>query len=188
LRAIAQYRDYGGPTAREEKKMTLATGQEQILQKLVMAGPFNWGMISDYEFQKALEHWPSLKGLAEGESIRARFSVFDSTLAQSINGWTDEETELAIKALQEGPGAGTDYIILEEVKAPAPWPAYDKLRVQGKRTVEMVAEKIAATVTDLEIDPDAVLVYERENQNRPEVVAAVEALKAEEPAEELIEA
>ncbi len=188
MRAISQYRDYGGPVAREEDKMVLANGKEQILTSLLMVEPFNWGFLSDFEYQKALEHWPNLRGLTEGENLRTRFSVFDSFLAQTLNGWSDEDRILAEQALMSGPGAGSDYFILEEVRAPKPWPTYDKIKVRGQLTPEKVAEKIAATVTELGLDIESVSIYERENLNRPEVVTALNALQAEKPAEELIQA
>lgn len=97
------------------------------------------------------------------------FGYYSSRDAQQQNGWTDEEHDLIVARLRE-----LGYIEVEPVKATPPWPAYDKLTAQGRRTVEMVAEKIVATVQDLELDAATVAAYERQNLNRPEVLAALE--------------
>lgn len=192
LRAISIYRNYEGPTAQDERKMVLQDGQVQILQKGLSAKPWRWGDVTEWENLQALKHFESsFRGLGYDENPSHRLSTFDSLWAQEVNGWTDEEREIVEARVRSGPGNGVDYIVVDTPRVPAPWPAYDKLRPQGKRTVEMVAEKIAETIAELEIDPQHVLAYERENENRPAVIAAVEALNAGLPsssAEELIQA
>lgn len=189
LRAVSIYRNYGGPTAQAEEKMVLANGKEQILTKLLMAEPWTYGDVTEWERIKVMETFgQQFRGLTYDENPLHRLSTFDSLYAQSVHNWTDEEREIVENKIRTGPGNGVDYIVVDTPRVPAPWPAYDNLKVVGKRTVEMVAEKIAETVSELGIDPDRVLAYERENDNRPAVIAAVENLKKDAPAEELIQA
>lgn len=85
------------------------------------------------------------------------------------------------QALLSNPDFGKAYWLFEEAAPVAPWPAYDKLVPQGRRTVEIVAEKIAAMTLDMGLSPADVVAYEREHANRPEVIEALEGLtKAEE--------
>lgn len=96
------------------------------------------------------------------------------------NGWDEEEQAAIVERL----GTAANVFRVEKPRIPAPWPAYDKLAAVGRRTVTMVAEKIAETVKELELDPALVVAYERDNQDRPEVIAAVEQLGAEEETED----
>jgi len=94
------------------------------------------------------------------------------------------------KAMLENPECGRSdcYILVEKPKLEAPWPDYGNLVPKGKRTIEMVADKIANTVANTGIDPDSVILYERENENRPEVIEALEGLSDPVDDEELVEA
>lgn len=189
LRAVSIYRNYEGPNAQDEKVMVLATGDRQVLQKGLIAKPWRWGDVTEWERHTVLEHFGnSFRGLLYDEDPIHRLSSFDSLWAQSVNGWTDEEREIVEERVRTGPGNGVDYVVVDTPRVPAPWPGYDSLTVQGRRTIQLVAEKIAAMTADTGTPPSHVLAYERENLNRPEVLAAVTALTAEEPAEELIEA
>jgi hypothetical protein len=101
------------------------------------------------------------------------------------HGWTAEEQEAIRERLDRTEGV----VPVERPKLAAPWPAYDKLTVVGRRTEEIVAAKIAETVKELEIDPLYVVAYEEQNENREAVIAAVRAtVPAEEEAEPLIAA
>jgi hypothetical protein len=83
-------------------------------------------------------------------------------------------------ALQANPAFGFDYILAAEpVTLAPPWPAYDKLVVQGRRTIDLVVEKIAATVSENGYDPALVAEYERQNLNRREVLEALEPVEAD---------
>jgi len=95
------------------------------------------------------------------------------------------------QALLAAPDFGKAFWQFDRPRKDAPWPAYDSLVAQGRRTIDMVAEKIAATVTENGYDPAQVIAYEQANANRPLVVAALEQLttpKVEEPEPALIEA
>jgi hypothetical protein len=117
-------------------------------------------------------------GVREIDPVPSRVSSFDTTEVP------EEYRERVEARLLETQGPEDHILAVKPVVAP-PWPTYDKLTVQGKRTAEMVAQKIAATVTEQGYDPELVASYERGNLNRPEVLAALSALSAEE-AEELV--
>jgi hypothetical protein len=88
------------------------------------------------------------------------------------------------QALLSSPDFGKAYWLYERRGAAMPWPAYDKLVVQGRRTAEMVAEKIALMTLDMGLDPATVLTYEREHLNRPLVVETLAGLASTEAEEE----
>jgi hypothetical protein len=105
--------------------------------------------------------------------------------ATQRHGWTEEEQEAIRERLNGTAGA----VRVEQPRLAAPWPAYDKLTVVGRRTAEIVAEKIAETVKELELDPAYVVAYEEQNENREAVIAAVRAtVPVEEEPEPLIAA
>lgn len=93
----------------------------------------------------------------------------------------DEKLRVAVeKALLESPAHGIDFVAVEKTPVAKPWPRYDELKAAGKRTNEDVAKLIVAKVRDLGLDVDGALAYERENANRPAVIAALESFTEEE--------
>lgn len=132
--------------------------------------------------------WAREQGLAafgfdrmpEGTVPERWLCYYNSADDQKFRGWTDEERAEIERVLP----TIHSVVLVERPKVAAPWPAYDKLTVTGRRTIEHVVEKITAAVTDLGLDPDAVVAYERENLNRPEVLAAMETLAEGEKEEE----
>lgn len=134
------------------------------------------GAVPDYA-REAVSKLPQFyRGIGLDEDPFTRVSWFDSRVAQDENNWTDTEHDLVVERLDAI--AGVDFVRADQPKLAAPWPAYDTLKAQGKRTVEMVAEKIVEKVQEDGYDPGIVLQYERENASRPAVVAALEALIA----------
>lgn len=93
-----------------------------------------------------------------------RLSSFDSIEAQKRLGWTDEERELVEKTLMESSEYGLDFILVEDAKLPTPWPSYEK----------DTTKKILETVKTLGHDPEDIVAYERQNQNRAELIAALQ--------------
>jgi len=189
LRLVSQYRKYEGPTLQDHREMVLADGQRQVLQQGYSAAPFNWGDLTEWERRTALEHWDGkFRGLTDDEDPLWRLSSFDTDEAAKKHGWTADEKARFEEVLRNSPSNGSDYIIVDTPRVPKPWPKYDDLVVIGRRTIEMVAKEIAETVSSLGLDPDFVSAYERENANRPEVLAALAESKTVEPEEELIQA
>ena len=95
-----------------------------------------------------------------------RISVFDSEIAKLQHGWTDEEEALVVEGLHKSGHEGTMFVEVVPVPTDKPWNGYDDL-TDAKRVVEL-AVAIGASLQQ-------VASYERENRNRPEVIAAVEA-------------
>lgn len=186
MRLVSQYRNFEGQTLRDYKEMVLQTGDRQVLQTRHFAGPFIHGALTDHEFDEALKAWPKLRGLSDGEEIRWRFSSADTNEWAREQEWSAKEKEAYEARLRNE--AGEHYIVVDQVKLPAPWPAYDKLVVHGQRKVEHVVEKIVGKIKEDEYEVDQVIAYERQNLNRDAVISALEALKEPEPEEPLIAA
>lgn len=116
---------------------------------------------------------------------------FDTDMAAADVGWpADRKHEYEQKMLrQSGP---TSFVPVTPPKPTPPWPTYDALVARGRRSAANVAERIVETIAATGVHPDAVLAYERETLNRPEVVEALEALLATPAAavedEEMVEA
>ena len=81
---------------------------------------------------------------------------------------------------------GRDFLLVEQPKVGKPWPRYDELRAQGRRTIDLVVEQIVAKVREDGYTADDVLAYERQNLNRQEVLEALEEL-ARVPEEDRVE-
>lgn len=154
------------------------------------------GFIADFRHDGSLSPWEKEAALktfnfgavGHDEDVTHRLSVFDTDHEAMVRKWTPEFKQRVEDALRQGRNLGRSYLEVDQPRRPAPWPAYDKLVAQGRRTSEMVAERIAATVTENGYDAGEVLSYERENHDRPEVIAALEALGVAEPEEELVSA
>jgi len=96
-----------------------------------------------------------------------RISAFDSVIAQAEQHWTDDERVAVEQALiREAEAHPQDVYVIEAKRAVAPWPTYDSF----KGTPVALCKKIEEDGYSF-ID---VLAYERENQNRPEVIAKLE--------------
>lgn len=115
---------------------------------------------------------------------------YDSEDAQLLKGWSDEERQEIEDGLREALAKGQlpGVHVVEPPRLAAPWPAYDKLVVHGRRSLEMVVAKIAEKVREDGYDAGQVAAYERANLNRPEVLQGLADLAAVEPEEELIDA
>lgn len=159
---------------------TLVTRWDDICQ----FDPILYGPPSIYERETA-EKTMVFQGVAQEMdevtpvSLQARIGVFDTEVAQQLRGWSDEQREWIEQKLIGSGDLGSQFILVEQARAPKPWPKYDELRAVGRRTVKDVAEKIAAMTQDLGIDPADVVAYERENANRPEVLEALAAVGVE---------
>ncbi len=174
----------------EHVEMVLHNGLKQTTQQGFQAAPFVHGDVNEWEREIALKHFGGdFRGLTEGEDPMWRLSTYDTDAAAAQHRWSAEEKEKFEAVLREH--AGADYIVIDKPRRPAPWPTYDKqTAVVGKRTLELVVAKVTETVLDLGLDPVGVARYERDNANRPEVIAALEALnsKGEDEPEPLIAA
>lgn len=138
------------------------TGESKVLKPRIDA-QFHNHLVTDEDFAVALSSF-TFPGLPEDFdtnahiSPRYRVSVWDSEVAQREEGWSDEQIDMMIARLREG--VGVDHIELVSAPSKAPFPAYDTLSV----------EEILQIVKLTSIDPESVVKYERENQNREELI------------------
>lgn len=140
---------------------------------------FKQGELTDYERKVARERL-SFRGVpteVDGTPIDptlTRASAFDTE-------WVPERIRPQVEsALLSNPDFNRAYILVEKVKAAKPWPKYDETRGGGRGV--STAQVIAERVSELGLNAEEVIQYERENKNRADVIEALEALGA--PAEE----
>jgi len=148
-----------------------ATGQQSTIQSEITA-VFDVGLVSGDERALARSHF-SFNGFSQEQDEvtivepDARISAYDTRLAQIENGWSDEERELVERALnEEAQRLPDDMIAIEETRTLPPWPNYDSFK--GSR------DQLLSKIEEDGFDFAQALAYERENQNRPEIVAALE--------------
>lgn len=110
------------------------------------------------------------KGMGHNEDPFTRVGVIDTDEEAIRQGWTPEEKAFVEQALQNAPSSGIEYVICAAPKATKPWDKYDEFVGQD------AVEKILYAIEFIGADPAHVVRYEKENQNRPEVIEAVEAL------------
>ncbi len=155
----------------------LGGGEYNVKKRGIMCN-FIQGGLTPWELDaadKAFQH----RGVAGDEDPRRRYSWYDPEVARHLSEWTDEEYEIVTKRLDEVCGRG-DVIKVDKPRVKAPWPAYDKLKAKPG---QKVADAIATKVVEDGYDPELVILYERENRNRADVIAALEAIPAEETEE-----
>jgi hypothetical protein len=170
MRFISKYAKYM-VQVRPQIVEAYATGQSKVIQPQLIAA-FDVALVTGEERALARQHF-SFNGFAQEQDLvtvvepDARISAFDSRLAQAEHGWSDEERE-AVEALltKNAEYLPEDLIRIERERLSPPWPSYD----QFSGTRQQLAQKIEEDGYDV-VD---VLAYERENQNRPEIVAALE--------------
>lgn len=114
------------------------------------------------------------KGMGHNEDPFSRVGVVDTDEEAKRQQWTSEEKKVVETALIGAKSNGIEYVICSAPKTARPWDKYDEF--VGTDAVE----KILYTVELIGADPAMVLRYERENDNRPEVVDALESLIEEE--------
>lgn len=112
------------------------------------------------------------------EPLRNRMSSFDTELPAHVNAWAalDEQfgkpaghhKQLVEEVLLARSGPDTDILLVTERQASAPWPKYNDFAGSF--------EDLVARVVDDGYDLDEVLLYERQNLNRAEVVELYEML------------
>lgn len=165
-----------------EQTMMDARGHafSQIISKPVVAD-FEQGGLLDHEIEAALEFF-NFSGVPEGINPLTRISFFDTEayaerFPPENRAEVLEKIDSRLRDLQTR--HPSEFIIVEHPTALAPWPSYDQDSV----------EDILEFQTRLQISPEKVRIYELENENRSEIVLAMQ--KQENPdettAEEKIE-
>lgn len=167
MRFVSQHRGYEVALRGPGIGSYTLEGQPIYNNEKILSAAFQQGGLSPWEVDAALAHWEDQwTGLAEGVDPRTRLSVFDTEWAQLQFNWTDADREYAEERLLNLPGRlGNEYIQIEENKAPLPWPTYKTF---------VSPERIVAFMREGGYDPEVVLRYERDNENREEILTAVE--------------
>lgn len=169
-RFVSKFANYshGVRTAIEEH---IAPGQVRlVVAPLEAKFESSVNNLTDYEVEVGQEKL-SFTGLPEDrdtESLihpRSRMSCFDSEQSRKQYRWTDQDHDLVVETLRESPMNGVEFVEVSEPARPAPWKGYDKLQSASK-----IVEIAQATESDL----TEVLAYERENEAREDVIAALE--------------
>ena len=138
---------------------------------------FEHGLLMQWEWDRGLAAF-GLRGLAEHEDPRWRFSAYDTDVEALRHSWDKRRKNLVEEALLRAQGSG--HIHVEKPRLDPPWKAYPKIR--GKTA----AAEIARIVRETEFDPHYVMNYERENENRKDVLEAVNAVELEIVQEEVV--
>jgi hypothetical protein len=176
---VSIHRNFTFPDIRRAKPEFTPKGELARIIPDLSAQFVTGGAVPDYA-RDAVSKLPGfLRGIGLDEDPYTRVGWFDSVVAQEANGWTDAERKEVEDALIAA--EGLYFVRADQPKLSPPWPAYDNLKAQGKRTAAMVAEKIVERVVEDGYDVGQVLAYETQNLNRREVIAALEALVDTEP-------
>lgn len=205
MRFISKFRRYK-LTARQEIKTALATGKDLVIQHGVIC-EFQEGIRPhEKEFARKTFQFRGIP-VEEDEMTQLdpifgpdpRISVYDTEAPGLLRRWAQmEQIEKkpagSIKAeveefLLNYAQHGRDYVLVETVKVNAPYPRYDEQRkVHGQRRIEHAIKDIVATYETAGFDVDQAVAYERQEGNNEQVIAALEALKAPDPEEQLVAA
>lgn len=132
-----------------------------------MIAKFQQGVALDHELEAALKAF-TFRGLPDGVPPTIMISVLDTSDYQKEHKLSDEERLEIEKHIESLPSMGVDYIKVEELRAPKPWPSYD----------EDSEEEILSLLDRTGFDPDDLRRYEQENQNRPDLIAKLVELGA----------
>lgn len=165
-------------TAVKQRVEWLANGQWRELSP---------GYICRFE-PNAFTQWEKDEALRVfGDVVRLGQRKTDATLTvDSPLGWRigtfdtdtipDEDMRKRVeKALLEHESYGRSFAHFPKPKTPAPWKNYDNLKAVGRgNTKEAIADEVVRIAREIGADPGTVMAYEMENQNRPDVVAALE--------------
>jgi hypothetical protein len=149
-----------------EPTISLVNGLEMETTKKRIAR-FQQGVLLDHEVEVGLKTF-TFKGLADGVEPFTRLSVFDTRDYQKANRLTDEEREKIEAILESAPAFGAEFIKVEEITAPLPFPSYD----------EKEPEEILEIVESAGIEPDVAYRYEAENLARKDLMEAFATLGA----------
>lgn len=165
-RYVAKYQKYA-IQARPQKEIVTIDGHAMVAQEQVVL-EFQQGAVQAHEIDAAQAHFRHL-GVPEGLDPIYRLSAFDTQWAAKDFHWNDETREFVEGFLDSSVSNGVDFIKVEAPRAPAPWPNYDRVKD---------IKKLLAKVEEDGYEIDAVVAYERENQNRAEVIELLETLAA----------
>jgi len=149
-----------------------ATGESRVLQQPLYA-QFHEGGLRPEERELALATWVFNGSYQEQDEVTIvapdyRIGLLDTEIAQMANGWSDDDrAEVENELARLSAESSTDMILVPKTLIPPPWPRYDDF--------PGTPEELVQRLIDDGHNFDAVITYERSMQNRPEVLAALNA-------------
>jgi hypothetical protein len=150
------------------KAETQMVGGVQVETTKPLVAMFQRNAATDADRQLAQERFGfKPKDHPMGPDPLANVSVYDTDAEALANEWSHELKNEVEQALLQGQNAY--YFLAGKEPAAKPWATYD----------ETEAESIVGTAVMIGKPLEDVLAYERENENRPKVVEAIEAKLAE---------
>jgi hypothetical protein len=176
----------GEITARVRKPVFSQASGEKTGYITRLAAEFQRG-IPEWALPNALQVWPEASSMKpDGMPLEQWLCWFDTKAAQKNNGWSDAEREIVEAKLLGKWGV----VKVEPIKVKAPYPKYVVHRkTQGQRTIAHAIKDILATYESAGFDVEQAILFERQNDANPDVIAALEGLLSPtEPDEELIAA
>lgn len=184
MRFVAKYRNFTHGI-RSETAMVLATGRVQVIEDEIIA-TFRPADVLEHEKEYVLKIFTFSGMPTEVDEVTPidpgfRLSAYDSVEDAKLRGWDDDTREMVEQKLLESPSHGVDFVMVPALQIPIPWPSYDEIRSP---------KRILALTRELGIDPEFVLRYERNNEARDDVIAALQAEAEPEPQpdDDLVEA
>lgn len=143
---------------------------------------FETSGLTEWEQIFALENF-DFSGLPDGVNPLTRVSVFDSEAY--VQRFPKDERDGIQRVIDERLVElqeifPSEFRIVEKPKTAKPWPTYDENELED--TFDEDGEVVLGILSLQALSgwsPEQIRLYEVENENRPEVVAAMEALEAE---------
>jgi hypothetical protein len=180
MRFISRFGRYG-VQIRPQIQEAFATGMVRIIQTPLNAY-FHEGGLLPSERDLAVSRWSFNGFYQEQDEVTIvapdyRIGVFDSVEHQIANQWTNEERkQVEVELISLAERFPNDLLVVAETVIMPPWPHYDNY-----------SGGIAKLITKIEEDGYSiadVLAYERQSQNREDVIDALEQMVEDESAVE----
>ena len=176
MRFISKFGKYG-TVIRRDLVEYYASGASKVVQTPINA-MFQEGQLLPHERELALTRFSFNGSYQEIDEVTTvapdyRIGIFDSIQAQMDHGWSNDERKLVEDALVTNAELfPNDLMLVPETVIPPPWPRYDSF--------EGSLDKLIAKITDDGYVLADVLAYERANQNRENVIDALEQMAEDE--------
>src|SRR5262249_29629516 len=176
MRFISRFGRYG-VAIRPQIQEAYATGMVKVIQTPLDA-MFHEGRLLPNERELAVTHWAFNGSYQERDEVTTvapdyRIGAFDSIETQLDRQGTNEErkqVEAELVSLAER--YPNDLMVVPETVLAPPWPRYDSF--------EGSTDKLLAKISEDGYAVSDVLAYERANQNREDVITALEQMLADE--------
>lgn len=157
---------------RSEVKDRDERGMEYVKKPRLYVQFMHGGHCPDWAKQMALQKF-QWRGLPYAQDPLTRLGWWDDAIVQREHGWSDEDMDILRETLIKNEDRHP-YMIVEAPGMEPPWPAYDELKVQGRRNKSVVTEKVLEGISVTGVDRDYVVAYEKANLNRDWLIEAVE--------------